>query len=122
MIREAFDELSSRRVLLFGGKGGVGKTTISVAAAIHFSQSRDLILFTTFTANLAQNVEQMLSTLCPECMDRLEVVHLHAWAVRFMKTQGVDFQVASEEEIDQCGAGRGAVALILRLSRFRHAR
>ena len=51
MIREAFDELSSRRVLLFGGKGGVGKTTISVAAAIHFSQSRDLILFTTDPAS-----------------------------------------------------------------------
>jgi arsenite-transporting ATPase len=51
VIGEAFDELSSRRVLLFGGKGGVGKTTISVAAAIHFSRSRDLILFTTDPAS-----------------------------------------------------------------------
>ena len=51
MIREAFDELSSRRVLLFGGKGGVGKTTISVAAAIHFSKSHSVILFTTDPAS-----------------------------------------------------------------------
>ena len=54
MIREAFDALSSRHVLLFGGKGGVGKTTISAAAALHFSQSRQTILFTTDPAsNLA---------------------------------------------------------------------
>src|SRR5206468_5368971 len=50
----AIDSLSSRRVLLFGGKGGVGKTTISAAAALHFSKSRKTILFTTDPAsNLA---------------------------------------------------------------------
>jgi len=32
----ALDELSGRRVLLFGGKGGVGKTTLANAAAAHF--------------------------------------------------------------------------------------
>ncbi|HEY8130730.1 MAG TPA: ArsA family ATPase, partial [Thermoanaerobaculia bacterium] len=54
MIRDAFDDLGSRHVLLFGGKGGVGKTTISVAAALHASESRETILFTTDPAsNLA---------------------------------------------------------------------
>ena len=46
MIRE-LDELASRRVVLFGGKGGVGKTTISAAAALHYAKSREVILFTT---------------------------------------------------------------------------
>ena len=32
----ALDELASRRIILFGGKGGVGKTTLSNAAAAHF--------------------------------------------------------------------------------------
>src|SRR5690349_1494659 len=32
----ALNELSSKRVLLVGGKGGVGKTTIAKAAAAHF--------------------------------------------------------------------------------------
>src|SRR5713226_8228536 len=41
------DQLKDRHVLLFGGKGGVGKTTISAAAALHFSRSRKTILFTT---------------------------------------------------------------------------
>lgn len=32
----ALDELATRRIILFGGKGGVGKTTLSNAAAAHF--------------------------------------------------------------------------------------
>lgn len=35
----ALDELSGRRVLLFGGKGGVGKTTLANAAAAHFPKA-----------------------------------------------------------------------------------
>ena len=55
MIREAFDALGTRRVLLFGGKGGVGKTTISIAAALHFAKSRKTILFTTDPASNLQD-------------------------------------------------------------------
>ena len=43
----ALDSLASRRVILFGGKGGVGKTTISAKAALHL----DAILFTTDPAS-----------------------------------------------------------------------
>ena len=50
-LREAFDSLASRRVLLFGGKGGVGKTTISTAAALHYSETGKTILFTTDPAS-----------------------------------------------------------------------
>ena len=50
MIRE-LDELASKRVVLFGGKGGVGKTTVSAAAALHFAGTRKTILFTTDPAS-----------------------------------------------------------------------
>ena len=46
-MRAALDALGSRRVLLFGGKGGVGKTTIASLAALHYAESRKTILFTT---------------------------------------------------------------------------
>jgi arsenite-transporting ATPase len=53
-LADAFQSLASRHVLLFGGKGGVGKTTLSIAAALHFSATRKTILFTTDPAsNLA---------------------------------------------------------------------
>ena len=47
-MNEAFDSLAGRRVILIGGKGGVGKTTVSIAAALHL---RDAILFTTDPAS-----------------------------------------------------------------------
>jgi arsenite-transporting ATPase len=43
-LDDALDNLSPRKVLLFGGKGGVGKTTISAMAALHFPGA---LLFTT---------------------------------------------------------------------------
>lgn len=48
---DALNELASRRVVLVGGKGGVGKTTVAVAAALAFAQSRATILFTTDPAS-----------------------------------------------------------------------
>ena len=50
-MKRELDELASRQVVLFGGKGGVGKTTVSAAAALHYAQSRDVILFTTDPAS-----------------------------------------------------------------------
>jgi arsenite-transporting ATPase len=50
-LAAAFDKIADRRVILFGGKGGVGKTTVSIAAALHFAKSRPVILFTTDPAS-----------------------------------------------------------------------
>jgi arsenite-transporting ATPase len=50
-LAAAFDRVAGRRVILFGGKGGVGKTTISIAAALHLAKSRPVILFTTDPAS-----------------------------------------------------------------------
>jgi hypothetical protein len=89
------------------GGPGTGKTVVAMHRARHlarevFKEKTDRILLTTYTANLAESVEQNLSSLCGDEMERIEVIHVHAWAVRFMRTQGVDFLVASDEEIDQC--------------------
>jgi len=50
-LAAAFERVAGRRVILFGGKGGVGKTTISIAAALHLAKSRPVILFTTDPAS-----------------------------------------------------------------------
>ena len=63
---------------------------------------QDRILFTTYTANLAQNVGENLAHLCGPEKDRIEVVHLHAWAARFLRDQGRKFEVASPAELDAC--------------------
>lgn len=88
------------------GGAGTGKTVVAMHRARHLATAHctapdDKILFTTYTANLAQNVEQNVATLCGDVKRRIEVVHLHAWAVRFMRDQGVAFNIASPDELDQ---------------------
>ena len=80
-LTDALDSLSSRRILLFGGKGGVGKTTISCAAALHFSRTHDVILFST---DPASNLRDVLGSDEP----RLTVESLDAPALyaRFLGT------------------------------------
>ncbi|MHB0970396.1 MAG: TRC40/GET3/ArsA family transport-energizing ATPase [Thermoanaerobaculia bacterium] len=57
-LREALDALSNRRVILFGGKGGVGKTTLAALAALHFTETRDVTLF---TADPASKIGELLA-------------------------------------------------------------
>ncbi|MFL6246292.1 MAG: ArsA family ATPase, partial [Thermoanaerobaculia bacterium] len=79
-LLDALDELSSRRVVLFGGKGGVGKTTVSVAAALHYSASasRPTILFTT---DPASNLRDLLGD---ESRIRVEELDARALYSRFL--------------------------------------
>lgn len=74
MIRE-LDELASRRVVLFGGKGGVGKTTVSCAAALHYSKTRPVILFTTDPASNLTDLDLPL---------RVEALDANALYARFL--------------------------------------
>lgn len=57
LLPAALDRLASHRAILFGGKGGVGKTTISAAAALHFARRRAVVLFTT---DPASNLDDLL--------------------------------------------------------------
>jgi len=56
-VNEAFDSLLDRRIVLIGGKGGVGKTTVAIAAALRFSETRETILF---TSDPASNLSDIL--------------------------------------------------------------
>src|SRR5262249_49359386 len=39
---------------------------------------------------------------CGPEKDRIEVVHLHAWAARFLRVNGRKFEVATPSELDTC--------------------
>jgi arsenite-transporting ATPase len=63
--------------VLFGGKGGVGKTTISIAAALHYAETREVILFTTDPASNLHDFELPL---------RIESLDAEALYARFLST------------------------------------
>ena len=73
-LAAAFQNLAARHVLLFGGKGGVGKTTVSAAAALHFSRSRKTILFSTDPAG---NLPDLFDSRQPTT-DNLSIEALNA--------------------------------------------
>jgi UvrD/REP helicase N-terminal domain len=89
------------------GGAGTGKTVVAMHRARHLARTLcsapgDRILFTTYTANLAQDVAQNLAHLCGPEKERIEVVHLHAWAGRYLREQGRKFEIASPSELDSC--------------------
>lgn len=88
------------------GGPGTGKTVCAMHRARHLAKTAckskdDRILFTTYTANLAQNVEENLRNLCGGNMPQIEVSHLHSWAVRFLRSQGVELDIATPEDITE---------------------
>jgi superfamily I DNA/RNA helicase len=89
------------------GGPGTGKTVCAMHRARHLAKTAcktkdDRILFTTYTANLAQNVEDNLRSLCGGEMPQIEVSHLHSWAVRFLRSHGAQLDIATPEDITAC--------------------
>ena len=81
------------------GGAGTGKTVVAMHRAKHlvtqiFTGDEDRILFTTFTVNLARDIQQNLQKLVPPAaMRRIEVVHLDKWVADFLRSQGYDYKI-----------------------------
>ena len=87
------------------GGAGTGKTVVAMHRARWLARqfARELgrqaadggrILFTTWTRNLAVDIEQNLRLICtPEEMARIEVTNLDRWVRGFLQGQRYDFRV-----------------------------
>ena len=81
------------------GGAGTGKTV----AAIHrakwlaqkvFNKKNDRILFTTFTRNLAADIQDNLGKICTkDTLRKIEVVNLDKWVSAFLKRKGYEFDI-----------------------------
>ena len=73
------------------GGAGTGKTVVAMHRAHYLAQrckEGERVLFTTFTANLAQDIKENLRKICTtEEMRKIEVIHLDAWVSRFLRQQ-----------------------------------
>lgn len=103
------DLKGSIRVL---GGAGTGKTVVAIHRAKWLAErltsSNDRILFTTFTKNLALDIQSNLRKICsPEQMKRIEVVHLDRWVQQFLNKQGYSFRLTyqgpdAKRKVRQC--------------------
>lgn len=92
------------------GGAGTGKTVVLMHRTKSllenvFPRQDDHILVTTYTKNLALDLESHLRSLCRSQASRLEVINLHAWAKRYMQAQGFQFvpvdQATKQRLMDQ---------------------
>ena len=76
------------------GGAGTGKTVVAMHRAKFLAEARytgpdDRILVTTFTRNLAADIEANLKQICsPAAMKRIEVVNLDRWVFHFLAKHG----------------------------------
>jgi hypothetical protein len=84
------------------GGPGTGKTVVAMHRAKHLAETAadgERVLLTTFTSNLAENLESVMKGfVSSKAWDRLDVVHLHRWLSRFLRSIGVQFDVADRQD------------------------
>jgi arsenite-transporting ATPase len=102
------------RILLYSGKGGVGKTSLSAATAVLAAQrgQRTLVVSTDSAHSLADALDLEVGSAPTRVAERLDALEvdvnrelsdhwgvIHEWLTRFMTFQGVEDAVAEEMAI-----------------------
>lgn len=87
------------------GGAGTGKTVLAMHRAKWLAENRTpdgaKVLFTTFTRNLASDIEENLKTLCgASTLAKLEVRNLDAWVHGFMRAQKLEHRIVYDRGQD----------------------
>ncbi|NEX22947.1 AAA family ATPase [Thiorhodococcus mannitoliphagus] len=85
------------------GGAGTGKTVLAMHRAKHLAstliETDKKLLFTTFTTNLALDIEDGLKSICsPEQMTRIDVINLDALVFRLLKARRYEHEIAFDYE------------------------
>lgn len=96
------DRSGPMRVL---GGAGTGKTVLAMHRARWLADNRTpdgkKVLFTTFTKNLASDIEQNLRTLCGSTtLAKLEVRNLDTWVHGFMRSRKLEHRIVYDRKQD----------------------
>jgi superfamily I DNA/RNA helicase/mRNA-degrading endonuclease RelE of RelBE toxin-antitoxin system len=91
-----FVEMKANGPVRVLGGAGTGKTVVAVhrakwlATSVHWKDN-DRILFTTYTKNLAADIQGYLRAICPaDVLKRIDVLNLDAWVAAYLKKIGHD--------------------------------
>lgn len=86
------------------GGAGTGKTVVAMHRAKwlanNFANEKHKVLFTTFTKNLAVDINKNLESICDDNDKKnIEVINLDQWVQRFLRKQSYDFEVVFDENL-----------------------
>jgi len=85
------------------GGAGTGKTVVAMHRAKwlanHAADESHKVLFTTFTKNLAVDINKNLESICDDHEKKnIEVINLDQWVQRFLRKHSYDFEVVFDEK------------------------
>lgn len=87
------------------GGAGTGKTVVAMHRAkflAKHAEANERILFTTFTTNLAQDIQDNLRKICTvNELRHIDVVNLDAWVSNYLKEQGYNSKIVYGSEVDR---------------------
>ena len=98
------------------GGAGTGKTVVAMHRAKWLLQRRftaegDRILFTTYTKNLAIDIETNLRKICSSAMmRRIKVINIDAWVVKFLKSEGLNIRIVYDRDVQELWQKAYAIA------------
>ncbi len=98
--RQLTERFFAGPALVLGG-AGTGKTIVAMHRARQLAlklSNNQKVLFTTFTKNLAENVESILKSLCGEEFHQIDVQHVHDHAMSWLKPSG-HLSVGSDDDL-----------------------
>ena len=98
------------------GGAGTGKTVLAMHRAKWLAENRtpdgQKVLFTTFTRNLAFDIEDNLSSLCsPSTMKKIEVRNLDAWVQGYLRSQRYEHTIVYDRHKEAQEAWQRALAV-----------
>lgn len=98
------------------GGAGTGKTVLAMHRAKWLAENRTpegkKVLFTTFTRNLAFDLEENLDSFCPtDTMKKIEVRNLDSWVHVFLRAQKYEHKIVYNRKKDAEEAWQRALAL-----------
>ena len=99
------DRSGPMRVL---GGAGTGKTVLAMHRAKWLAENRaneeNKVLFSTFTPNLAADIEENLRTLCSaSTLQKIEVKNLDAWVYGFLRRHKYEHRIIYDRKRDEAG-------------------
>ena len=101
------------------GGAGTGKTVLAMHRAKWLAENTvaegQKLLFTTFTENLARDIEDNLKSLCsPRTMEKLEVKNLDAWVYAFLRARRYPHRIVYGHKEDPGAKAAWSAAMAVR--------